>query len=314
MMSRSQKEKYVAAIDLGSNSFHMVIAEEVAEGGIRVIDTVREMVRLGAGLDCRGNLSKNAQERALSCLERFQQRLTDIPPHRMRAVATHTLRVANNSAEFLATARHALGHPISVISGHEEARLIYLGAACGLALEKKRRLVIDIGGGSTELIIGQGDQPLKLDSLLIGCVSMTRRFFADGVITKERLNEAKTFVLREIQPTIQTYRECGWDEVVGTSGSIKAINKVARSLGIKADWIAVAGLLAIEKWLKKTGNSERLEHVSMQRRPVFIGGFVILISIYEALDIVRMEVSDGALREGVAQQLIARLHANERLL
>ncbi|MYH91924.1 MAG: exopolyphosphatase, partial [Gammaproteobacteria bacterium] len=173
----------LAALDLGSNSFHMVIAEQVAAGGLQIIDRVKEMVRLNAGLDESGNLSEDSQLRALDCLQRFSQRLRDIPPSQVRAVGTNTFRAAHNSAEFISRAEDALGHHISVISGHEEARLVYLGAAFSLEISGRRRLVIDIGGSSTELMIGQGHDTVTMDSLYIGCVSMSRQYFPEGLIT-----------------------------------------------------------------------------------------------------------------------------------
>ena len=303
-----EQQQYVAAIDLGSNSFHMVITREGEQGGIRIVDKVREMVRLGAGLQSDGSLSREVQDRALACLERFQQRLESIPRHRIRAVGTNTFRAAKNSQEFLKRAECALGHPISIISGHEEARLVYLGAAFDLAVSEKKRLVVDIGGGSTELIVGRGFQPMRMDSLYIGCVSMTRRFFDDGVVTKQRIYRARQVVLRELETVVQKYRRLGWDEVVGTSGTIKAIDSVSRSLGIKQDWISRQGLDAIEKWLLEAGKSSKLDHVSEQRRPVFVGGFVILSTIYNEFSFNRVETSEGALREGVAYDLIDRLH------
>ena len=299
---------YVAAIDLGSNSFHMVIAIEGEEGGVRIVDRVREMVRLGAGLQEDRMLSEESQDRALQCLGRFRQRLSSIPSHRVRVVGTNTLRVAKNSREFLNRAERTLGHPISIISGHEEARLVYLGAAFGLAVSNHRRLVIDIGGGSTEIIAGQGFRPLQLDSLYIGCVSMTRRFFDDGIITRDRISLAGKFIRRELETVVNKYRRIGWDEVVGTSGTIRAIDNLSRDLGIKKDWISRRGIQAIEKWLLESACSEALERVSEQRRPVFVGGFVILSVLMDEFGIKRIETSDGALREGVAYDLIDRLH------
>lgn len=306
--SQADNRNYIATIDLGSNSFHMLIALEGEEGGIRIIDRVREMIRLGAGLQDDRTLSQESQQRALECLGRFHERLSVIPAHRIRAVGTNTLRAAKNSREFLARAEKALGHPISIISGHEEARLVYLGAAFGLAVSDRNRLVIDIGGGSTEIIAGQGYRPLELDSLYIGCVSMTRQFFGDGVISNKRIESAGRFVRRELETIINKYRQLGWNEVVGTSGTIRAIDKLARDLGIKEDWISQRGIQTIRDWLLESGTSAALNLISEQRRPVFIGGFVILSELVREFGIARIEVSDGALREGVAYDLIDRLH------
>jgi len=301
-------DKHVAAVDLGSNSFHMVIAEEGEHGNIQPIDRVKEMVRLGAGLDDYGYLSMDAQQVALDCLERFGQRLRSIPTLRTRAVGTNTLRAAKNSGEFLKRAESALGHPISIISGHEEARLVYLGAAFDLATSGNKRLVVDIGGGSTELIIGTGYTPVLMDSLYMGCVSVTRRFFPDGKINQGRFRNAENFVFRELETVTSSYRQFGWDEVVGTSGTIKAIDQLALDLGLNQDWISSESISEIKKWILDSGNSEYLDYVADQRRPVFVGGFIILGTIFKAFQIERMDTSEGALREGVAYDLIDRLH------
>ena len=303
-----EKESFVAAVDLGSNSFHMVIADVGDHGSIKIVDQVREMVRLNAGLDSDRNLSREAQDRALECLHRFRQWLNQIPAHRIRAVGTNTLRSARNSDAFLKRAEAALGHPISVVSGHEEARLVYLGAAFDLSTRSRQRLVVDIGGGSTELIVGESHKPLHMDSLEIGCVSLTRSVFGDGCITKSRFRQARNLVSIELQPVISAYRKLKWQEVVGTSGTIKAVDKVATELGIEQDWLSTKSMAAVEKWLLASKNSHSLSYVSDQRKPVFAAGFVILSTIFKELGIHRMELSQGALREGVAYDLIGRLH------
>ncbi len=308
MRTNSDLDQHIAAIDLGSNSFHMVIAQENQRGNIKIIDQVREMVRLGAGLDSQGNLVEDAQESALACLGRFKQRLVDIPIHRIRAVGTNTLRAAKNSDGFLRLAEQALGHPISVVSGHEEARLVYLGAAFDLAGNGKQRLVIDIGGGSTELIIGRGYRPMKMDSLDMGCVSITRRFFPSNKITEKRIENAEKLVLRELEPVLSEYRQQGWEEVVGTSGTIKAIDQLSRDLGLKQDWVSMQSIEAITSWLIACASIKKLSHISEQRRPVFIGGFIIFATIFRQFQIARIDISHGALREGVVYDLIDRLH------
>ena len=301
-------EKYVAAVDLGSNSFHMVIAEEGRQGHTKLIDRVKEMVRLGAGLDENNHLSREAQDRALECLQRFRQRLKNIPMDRIRAVGTNTLRAAKNSSAFLQEAEASLGHPISVISGHEEARLVYLGAAFDLATSGKRRLVVDIGGGSTEIIIGQGFKPMRMDSLYMGCVSISRRFFPDGHISDHRLLQARTFILRKLETVVALYQQDGWDEAVGTSGTIKAIDRLGISLGLRQDWISPESLQETRTWMLGAGHWKNLDRITEQRRPVLVGGYIILETIFDALQVDRMEASEGALREGVAYELINRLH------
>jgi len=309
----TETDQYIAAIDLGSNSFHLVIARESDQGNIKIIDRVREMVRLSAGLDSHGNLNAHAQQSAIECLQRFRQRLKSIPPDRVRAVGTNTLRAAKNSRQFLELAEQALGHPISVISGHEEARLVYLGAAFDLESSGRNRLVVDIGGGSTELVLGQGNRPFYMDSLYIGCVSLTRRFFGDGVITELQIKRAENVVRRELEPIISTYQKLGWDEAVGTSGTIKAVDRLSRSLGIRQDWISGKSIEEITRWMLECGTTDKLLEISEQRRPVFPGGFLILSTIFSQLSIERMDISEGALREGVAYDLIGRLHNSDLL-
>ena len=306
--NHSLKSQYIAAIDLGSNSFHMVIGEELEHGNIKIIDRVKEMVRLNAGLDPQGDLTVDVQERALECLIRFRHRLETIPPERIRAVGTNTLRAAHNSAAFLVEAQKALGHRIAVVSGHEEARLVYLGAAFDLAGDGRQRLVVDIGGGSTELIVGKAYQPIRMDSLYMGCVSLSRRFFADGTISMDRLKQAQKVVLQELEPVITTYRQLGWQQAVGTSGTIKAVDAVSRELGLKQDWLSAESFDRIRSWLCACCHAENLDLVSEERRPVFAGGFVILATVFEVLGMERMDTSDGALREGVLYDLSDRLH------
>ncbi|MEM7195379.1 MAG: Ppx/GppA phosphatase family protein [Pseudomonadota bacterium] len=297
----------LAAIDLGSNSFHMVIASQDADGSIRLIDKVKETVRLGAGLGSDGVLSESAQERALSCLKRFRQRLNNIPSPQIRAVGTNTMRAAHNGEEFLRLAEEHLGHHISIISGHEEARLVYLGAAFSLAVRDTRRLVVDIGGGSTEAIIGEGFKPIDLSSLYMGCVSFTRRFFSDGEITRHSLLRAQRAAEQELEPIVTRYRRRGWDQVVGTSGTIRAIDNLGRALGGTFDWIGRDSLAEVRRYLLDGRQFEKLDLLSERRREVIAGGYAILQATIDALDIERMEATDGALREGVLYDLNGRL-------
>jgi exopolyphosphatase/guanosine-5'-triphosphate,3'-diphosphate pyrophosphatase len=301
----------LAALDLGSNSFHMVIAEADSAGGLQIVDRVKDMVRLNAGLDAEGNLSEEARVRALDCLERFSQRLRGIPSHRIRAVGTNTFRAAHNSADFLLQAEAALDHQISIISGHEEARLVYLGAAFSLESSGRRRLVIDIGGGSTELIIGRGYQAVTMDSLYMGCVSMSRRFFPNGRITAERLERARAAASLELEPIVQRYQRMGWQEVVGTSGTIRAVDDLSRALGLNRDWLSRESFENMERWLIRRGRAEKLDLLPEQRRPVFAGGFAIIAAIFSALGLERLDCTSGALREGVLYDLNGRLHDSD---
>ena len=285
----------------------MVIAEPDEKGNLQFVDRVKEMVRLNAGLDEQGNLDQDSQQRALECLDRFGQRVRGIPAARVRAVGTNTFRAAHNAETFIEKAESALGHHISIVSGHEEARLVYLGAAFSLESSGRRRLVIDIGGGSTELIIGQGYDALSMHSLYMGCVSFSRRFFGDGKITRKRIQAARAAVLQELEPLIRDYLELGWEEVVGTSGTIRAVDDLGRAIGGEQDWLTPSVLDKIERYLLEVGDSGKLEHVSDRRKPVFAGGYCIISGIFKALNILRLDCASGALREGVLFDLNGRL-------
>ena len=220
----------LAAVDLGSNSFHMVVARYI-HGQIVIMDRLREMVRLGAGVEENGRIDKDVAARAFSCLERFGQRLRDMHADSVRVVGTNALRRARRKQAFLERAREALGHPIEIISGMEEARLIYSGVAHTVPTEPGRRLVCDIGGGSTELIIGEGSEPLELESLQMGCVSLSERFFSDGKLSPKRLNSARVAARLELEPIQAAYRRRGWQTSYGSSGTVRAIGDVVRRTG-----------------------------------------------------------------------------------
>jgi exopolyphosphatase/guanosine-5'-triphosphate,3'-diphosphate pyrophosphatase len=298
----------VAAVDLGSNSFHMIVAR-VDNGHVHVVDKLKEMVRLGGGLDHKGRLTPEAMERALACLERFGQRVRSLPHHSVRAIGTNTLRQARNADEFLPQAEEALGHSIEIVAGREEARLIYLGVAHSLASGDGRRLVVDIGGGSTELIIGEGFEPIERESLHMGCVSMTRRVFGDGRITRERWDQAVTAAMLEIQPIRRRYRALNWGESIGASGTILAVAKVLRENGWTRHGITPKGLASLRDLLIEQGGIDKLEvpGLGSDRVPVFVGGAAVLAGVFEGLAIEQMEVSDGALREGAIYDLIGRI-------
>lgn len=307
-MSDNQPEKY-AAIDLGSNSFHMIVCRYVNDEFI-VEDRLREMVRLGAGFDKKQNLIPETQERAMACLERFGQRLRDTSPDNIRIVGTNALRSAKNSGKFLRKAEQVLGHPIEIISGVEEARLIYLGVAHGIGADEKHRLVMDIGGGSTELIIGSGFKPKYMQSLYMGCVSMTQRFFADGSITPKAMKRAEIAARVELEPVEAIYRKIGWEKAIGASGSIRSIRTVVREAGWSEEGITLASLKKLRDALLETGHIDNLafKGLSSERVPVFVGGAVVLLATFKALGIERMQVSDSALREGLVYELVGRGH------
>jgi exopolyphosphatase/guanosine-5'-triphosphate,3'-diphosphate pyrophosphatase len=241
----------IAAVDLGSNSFHMIIAEVDDAGHVYVVDRLREQVRLAAGLGEDGTLDPAAMERGIACLERFGQRLSVLPRGRVRAVGTNTLRSAHNGGEFLTAARRALGHPIEVIAGREEARLIYLGVAHTLADDSGRRLVMDIGGGSTEFIIGERFEAKHRESLYMGCVSGTQRYFGDGKVSESAMGEAEIAARLELQSIERRYRRIGWVDAIGASGTIKAVRTVLEANGWSDDGITRKGLEKLRKALIK---------------------------------------------------------------
>ena len=236
----------LAAVDLGSNSFHLIVAR-VVRGQFKVVDRLRESVRLAAGLDEDKCLSDDAMEHALVTLGRFGQRLSQLPAGAVRAVGTNTLRSARNGEAFRLRAEAALGHRIEVIAGREEARLIYLGVAHGLAADRRRRLVIDIGGGSTELIVGSGFEPEHRESLYMGCVSMSRAHFADGRIEKSRFKKAELSARREVEPIKEQFREANWQHVVGCSGTLRAVGSVLEAEGLSQHGVTREGSARAEE-------------------------------------------------------------------
>ena len=298
----------LAAIDLGSNSFHMVVARYVL-GQLRTVDRLREMVRLAEGLDAQRGLTPEVRERALACLARFGQRLRDIPPQRVRAIATNTVRQLANPEAFLVPAETALGHAIEVVSGREEARLVYLGVAHAQPPRPEQlRLVIDIGGGSTECIIGSGFEPLECESLQAGCVASTRRFFADGKLTKKRWAEALTEVTAEFQQFAGVYRHLGWDEALGSSGTNKAIGEICAALKLTKGAITAEALPKVRDRLLAAGRIDAIDlpGLSEERKPIIAGGVLVLEAAFDALALKRMAVSKAALREGVLYDMLGR--------
>ena len=260
----------IAAVDLGSNSFHMKIAR-VVDGELHVIDRLREMVRLGAGLREDKRLTREAQARALDCLERFGQRLRSMPPDSVRTAGTNTLRQARNAEAFLMAGEQALGHPIEIISGLEEARLVYLGAAHGIAASNERRLVVDIGGGSTEVIVGEGFTPHQRESLHMGCVSVSRAYFGDGLLDPKQMEKAVMAARLEMRPVQAEFRTASWQSAVGCSGSIRAVRDVVCAAGWSEGGITLSSLLKLQKAMLKAGKLKKLdlEGLKEERKPVF---------------------------------------------
>jgi exopolyphosphatase/guanosine-5'-triphosphate,3'-diphosphate pyrophosphatase len=302
----------IAAIDLGSNSFHMIVAR-TADGTFQVVDRMREMVRLAAGLNENNELTEAAITRAIACLRRFGERIAELPRGTVRVVGTNTLRMARNAAAFIAEAEAALGHNIDVISGYEEARIIYLGVSHGLDDDATQRLVVDIGGGSTELILGRRFDPLHMESLHIGCVSQSARFFPNGRIDAKRMRAAEIAAHQELEPIQARYRRIGWQSAIGASGSILTVRDIVMAHGWSDEGISAESLATLRRKLIEARHVDALElqGLSDERRSVFPGGVAILSAAFEALGIERMRASESALREGLLYDLLGRIHQED---
>jgi exopolyphosphatase/guanosine-5'-triphosphate,3'-diphosphate pyrophosphatase len=297
----------LAAVDLGSNSFHMVVAR-YSHGQITIVDRLREMVRLAAGLDEQGRLSKEATDRALATIARFGQRLRDMNAKSVRVVGTNTLRKARRKAAFLERARETLGHPIEIISGIEEARLIYAGVTQTMPLEAGRRLVVDIGGGSTECIIGEAYEPRILESLYMGCVALSDEYFPGGRLTAKKFERAVVACEVELEPIQVPFRAFAWEHAVGSSGSIRAVLDAIREMDQTATIITRDGLSALTARLLRANEvaSAGFTTINDERAPVFAGGLAILTAVFNSLGIESMRVADGALREGLLYDMLGR--------
>jgi exopolyphosphatase / guanosine-5'-triphosphate,3'-diphosphate pyrophosphatase len=292
-----------AAIDLGSNSFHMLVVREVA-GSIQTLARIKRKVRLAAGLDSQNHLSHEAMERSWQCLKLFSERLQDIPLDQIRVVATATLRLASNADEFLRTATEILGCPIQVISGEEEARLIYHGVAHTTG-GSEQRLVVDIGGGSTELVTGNGAQANILVSLSMGCVTWLERYFSDRNLTKGNFERAELAALEMIAPVAKRFRDHGWQICVGASGTVQALQEIMVAQGMD-ELITLAKLQQLKQKAIQCGNLEELEipGLTLERALVFPSGLSILIAIFRELAIENMTLAGGALREGLVYGML----------
>lgn len=302
---------WFAAIDLGSNSFHLLVVRQ-REGRLQVLDKHREMVRLAAGLDQRGFLNEESRQRGLACLSRFAERVRNIPRHNLRVVGTNALRRARNSSDFINRAEELIGRPVEIISGREEARLIFSGVSYAIENHLQRRLVVDIGGGSTELILGE-QMPRLTESLYMGCVTMSQRYFADGRIRESAMRKACLAALQEMEPFEALFGNFGWDGVVGASGTILAIRDVLIGEGWSQHEISLEGVQKLIKAMVKAGHVDLLDlqGLSDERRVVFPGGVAILRSVMNSLGIKEMQVSTGALREGVVIDLLGRYQHND---
>ena len=323
--SASNPADLVAAVDLGSNSFRMLVAQAVNTPSgtqLRPIDTLRESVRLAAGLTDNKLLGNDAYQRGLTAIRRFGERIRGFDPSHVRAVATNTLRVAKNAHQFVEEAQLALGFPIEVIAGVEEARLIYIGAAHEVPAVHGNRLVVDIGGGSTEFIIGKGYEPKLMESLYIGCVSHSMRFFPKGNIDSHAFKEAELAARREIQVISGAYLKSGWKQVIGSSGTARALAELIlnNDLNSHIDGLTMGrmagasglitrdGLKALKKHLLKYEHVSQVELIGLKddRRSVWPGGLAIMLAVFDELGIEEMEVTDAALRTGVLYDLLGR--------
>ena len=301
-----------AAIDLGSNNFHVIIAMERPNNRWQVIDRHKELTRLAQGIDETNVISRQSLNRALRALERVSQRLRNLPKRNVRVVGTHTLRAADNANEFIRQGEAVLGHRIEVISGREEARLIYLGASHSFEHRARNRLVVDIGGGSTEIVQGTQFQPHVLQSFHMGCISMTDKCFADGKITVKRFRRARDFALDELQPFQFLFRSRPWEVAVGTSGTLQAV-QFALNGPNSTKLVTQDALAQLIHKLCDLGHTDEISDdiCNQNRAPVFAGGVAIADAIMQTLDVQDLHVTDGALREGVLHDLLGRSQHND---
>lgn len=301
----SRDTSKVAALDMGSNSFHLVVARIVA-GSVQIVHRVKQKVRLGDGLGPDNVLSEEAMQRGLATLKVIAESLKGFEPECVRVVATHTLRKASNAKEFLNAAKKVFPFPIEIISGAEEARLIYQGVA-HTNHQQGQRLVVDIGGGSTEFIIGEGFKTKALRSLQMGCVSYSNRFFKQGEIKAKYFSKAITCAQQELEMIDRTYKKIGWDTCIGTSGTIKTIIELASQLDStnRENYVGMTDLLTLMDLCCAAGHSKdlQIQGLTDDRRPVFAGGLAILIAVFKSLDIQEMAFSQDALREGVLYEM-----------
>jgi exopolyphosphatase / guanosine-5'-triphosphate,3'-diphosphate pyrophosphatase len=302
----------LAAVDLGSNSFHCQIARVVGDQ-LYPLDALREPVRLGAGLSEDKVLDPAAQERALGCLKRFGERLRGFDSHTVRAVGTNTLRVAKNAASFLKRAEAALGFPVEIVAGREEARLIYVGVAHSLPVSREKRLVVDIGGGSTEFVIGAGYKPQKLDSLFMGCVSFSLRYFPGGRISKSGMKQAELAARTELQPMVAGFSSRNWQQAVGSSGTVRALADILQLNGFDENGVTPAGIERLRTHLIKAGDmgAVALAGLRPDRVPVLPGGLAIMGAVLSELDIERMVAASGSMRQGVLYDMLGRFQRKD---
>jgi exopolyphosphatase len=304
--NKTPRPQEFAAVDLGSNSFHMVIAR-VVDGAMQIIGRLKQRVHLADGLDENNMLSEEAMERGLSCLSLFAERLQGFSASSVCIVGTHSLRQAANATEFLTRAEKVIPYPIEIISGNEEARLIFMGVE-HTQPEKGRKLVLDIGGGSTELVIGEDFEPKLVESRRMGCVSFAQLFFPGGVITRENFQRARLAAVQKLETLSWQFRIQGWNVAMGASGTIKAAHEVLIEMGEKDGFITPERLeMLVEEVLKnKNFSALSLPGLSEERKNVFVPGLAILCGVFDSLAIKELRLSDGALREGVLYEMEGR--------
>ena len=302
----------LAAVDLGSNSFRLEVAR-VSGDQLYPLDALKETVRLAGGLTEDKFLDEPTQKRALACLQRFGERLRGLPAGAVRCVGTSALRIARNAPAFLQAAEAALGHSIEVVAGREEARLIYLGVAHSLPNTRLPRLVVDIGGGSTEFIVGKGLNPMQCESLHMGCVNFSQRFFAGGVITKGAMKAAELAARVEVERIASEFSARNWSQAIGSSGTARALRDLLEQNGFSKQGVTAEGLAKLRSELIKAGHVDRLNLAGLRtdRRPVVAGGFAIMAGIFAELDIAQMQVVETAMREGVLYDLLGRYHEQD---
>ena len=306
-VERPDNQAYMAAVDLGSNSFHMVIAR-VVDGDIQLLHREKQKVQLAEGLNDQLVLSEEAIERGLNVLAQFADTLKPFAPQSVRVIATYTLRRAKNSVTFLRRAKTVFPFPIEVISGQEEARFIYQGVA-HFEHFPGRRLVIDIGGGSTEFAIGEGQQPLRLSSRNMGCVSYAMQHFTQGRISEKRFNRAILQAEQELEPIVSSFKAAGWQQAVGTSGTVKTIRDILVGLGFSSNNVELTQLLALKQHLLQHENSHQLDLPGLtdDRKLLICSGLAILIAAFQLLQIEQLVYIDAALREGVLYEMSDRM-------
>ncbi|MFT5117075.1 MAG: exopolyphosphatase/guanosine-5'-triphosphate,3'-diphosphate pyrophosphatase [Kiritimatiellia bacterium] len=326
MRNTETKNPYFAAIDLGSNSFQLLVVK-LNDGVIETIDRVKEMVQIARGLSSNNQLSADAQKRALHCLRCFHERIRDIPAAQVRIAGTKALRSASNAHAFLKQAESALGHSIDIISGYEEARLVYLGVSHDISPDKGRSLVIDIGGASTEFIIGLQQQTQQLESLSIGCVTYSDRFFthaasinkpASNTLSKHKQGTAPEHISTEmiwktyyaccieLESITQRYQKTGWDIAVGSSGTMRAIAQLMQE-DVVTGIITRSGLSLLLNHLHTQGQLIETANLSPERRNVLPAGIIILSAIFDQFTVDEIHVVDSGLKEGLIFDTINRL-------